>query len=91
MVGMLLGLAALMALYWILRYGGLAIEGDAVRLSLAAEGTLVEGRLVPQRMQYPAHSAKYFSTLLILSRTLVPGSAARTEARAATASRGCSG
>jgi hypothetical protein len=63
MLSLLLALAALIALYWTFRYGGLAIDGDATRLVLAAEGTYLEGELAPQRAAYhagygyPAHLA----------------------------------
>jgi hypothetical protein len=39
-------LALLIATYWIARFGGYIMEGDATRLTQAAEGILREGRLI---------------------------------------------
>jgi len=36
----------LVAIYWTLRYGGWAIEGDATRVTISAEGILSEGSLI---------------------------------------------
>lgn len=49
---LLLGLAFLIATYWIARYGGWSGEGDGTRLTLAADGVVREGRLVTTRFNY---------------------------------------
>lgn len=54
MLGLLLALAAMVALYSILRYGVPAMEGDAARMTLAAEGAFLEGQIVPQYHSYQA-------------------------------------
>src|SRR3954453_16800085 len=43
---LLLSLVLLVGAYWVLRYAGLSIEGDATRLTQAADGTRQVGRLV---------------------------------------------
>jgi hypothetical protein len=45
-IALLLSCATLVAIYWTLRYGGWAIEGDATRVTISAEGVLSEGGLV---------------------------------------------
>jgi len=68
MIGLVLLLlfAGLLGLYWNVRYGGDVIEGDATRLTLAAEGSLIEGRVEPSKEPYHAGFG-YPSTLAMLS------------------------
>ena len=58
--------AAFIAVYWIMRYGGWAMEGDAMRMTLSGEGILVEGQLAPQRYTYAAGHG-YPALLAVLS------------------------
>ncbi len=49
---LLLAFASLLALYWLIRYGGPIVYGDGTRLTLPAEGIIVEGNLIPKLHSY---------------------------------------
>ena len=53
LIGLIASLAFMMAIFWIVRYGGLSMEGDATRLTLAAEAVQEEGTITPSRWAYP--------------------------------------
>jgi len=64
---LLLSIALLIAVFWLARYGGPIMEGDATQLTLAAEGIAREGRLV-NRQSY-SNGYGYPALLVFLSET----------------------
>ena len=64
---LLLAFASLLALYWLIRYGGPIVDGDGTRLTLPAEGIIVEGNLIPKLHSYNS-GYEYPALLALLSQ-----------------------